>query len=124
MKIYLAGPMRGVPHFNYPAFHAAAARLRAAGHEVFSPAEHDARRHGGDISNPDGCAETAARDHGFSIREALAADTAWICREAEAIALLRGWQASRGARAELALAEALGLEVVRLDLIADPDPED
>lgn len=50
MKIYLAGPMRGIPEFNFPAFHAMACRLRAEGNVVFNPAEKDIERHGVDIS--------------------------------------------------------------------------
>ena len=46
---------------------------------------------------------------GFSLREALGADTAWICAHADAIALLPGWEKSTGATAENALAVALGL---------------
>lgn len=116
MRCYLAGPMRGIPEFNFPAFYAAAATLRGQGHDVFNPAERDNERHGTDISigNAAGCEETAAKEHGFSLREALGCDTAWICQHAEAIALLPGWENSKGARAELALAEALGLEVFHL----------
>ncbi len=116
MKIYVAGPMRGIPEFNFPAFNAAAALLRSKGHQVFNPAERDNERHGKDISigNLAGCEVTAAKDHGFSLREALADDTAWICREADAIALLPGWEHSKGAKAELALSEALGHHVMYL----------
>lgn len=116
MKVYVAGPMRNIPEFNFPAFNAATAKLRAEGHTVFNPAERDNERHGKDISkgNADGCEERAAKEHGFSLREALADDTAWICREADAIALLPGWENSKGARAELALSEALGHTVIRL----------
>lgn len=38
-RIYIAGPMAGYPELSYPAFHAEAARLRAAGLNVISPAE-------------------------------------------------------------------------------------
>jgi Domain of unknown function (DUF4406) len=117
MKVYLAGPMRGYPEFNFPAFHQAEAKLRADGHEVFSPAKSDNERHGTDISkgNPNGCEELAARQHGFDLRVALGVDLAWICAHAEAIALLPGWKESRGARAEKAAADALGLAVMDLE---------
>lgn len=116
MKIYLAGPMRGYPEFNFPAFHAGAARLRAQGHEVFSPAERDIERHVVDISkgNNTGCELEAASNHGFSLRDALADDLEYICRHADAIALMPGWHNSKGARAEHATASALGLEVIML----------
>ena len=117
MRVYIAGPMRGVPLFNFPAFNAAAAKLRAEGHMVFNPAERDIERHGTDISagNIEGDESIAAREHGFSLREALADDTRFICMEAEAIALLPGWDRSKGARAELALAKALGLMVIHVN---------
>lgn len=112
MRVYLAGPMTGIPHFNYPAFNAAAAILRADGHEVFNPAEHDVLTYGKDISNPKGCAVQAATEHGFDRRAALKADLAWICDNADAIALLPGWERSTGANAEMALAKALGLKII------------
>jgi hypothetical protein len=115
-KIYLAGPMRGIPEFNFPAFYAATARLREQGHYVFSPAERDNARHGKDISkgNATGDETLAAQQHGFNLREALGDDLAFICAEADAIALLPGWDRSKGARAEYATAVALGLEVIVL----------
>lgn len=115
MKIYLAGPMRGYPQFNFPAFHAAAKTLREQGHYVFSPAEKDEEVHGADFSKQfdTGNLEDATAK-GFSLRRALGDDTAWICAEADAIALLPGWERSKGALAEKALIEALGLEVIYL----------
>lgn len=116
MKIYVAGPMRGIPEFNFPAFNAATVKLRADGHEVFNPAEKDNERHGTDISkgNTTGCEKVATQQHGFNLREALGIDLAWICAEADAVALLPGWQKSKGATAEHATAEALGLQVILL----------
>lgn len=116
MKIYLAGPMRGIPEFNFPAFDAAAKKLRDEGHEVFSPADNDRANMGGDFSKdyPTGCEDQLAKKTGFTIREALGQDLAWICAEAEGIAMLPGWKNSRGARAEHATALALGLFVREL----------
>lgn len=120
MKYYIAGPMTGIPNFNFPAFNAAAAHLRSQGHEVFNPAERDIARHGGvDISagNLKGDPALAAKVHGFSLREALADDTAFICKEADGIAMLPGWENSKGARAEHALAVALGHTVLYLEVV-------
>jgi Domain of unknown function (DUF4406) len=116
MRVYLSGPMRGIPKFNFPAFHEAADSLRAAGHFVFSPAEADIERHGTDISigNETGDEDKAATEHGFSLRDSLLGDITWIIRHAEAIALMPNWQHSKGAKAEKAVADALGLEVIYL----------
>ena len=113
MKIYVAGPMRGIPEFNFPAFHFATHRLRSEGFEVFNPAERDIERHGVDISagNTLGSLNKAERDHGFDLRCAFGEDMAWLCAHADAVVLLPGWKNSKGAVAEKAVAEALGLEV-------------
>ena len=54
---------------------------------------------------------------GFSLRDALAADLHWICTQADAVALLPGWETSLGATAEAATARALGLPVIDLDTL-------
>lgn len=122
MKLYLAGPMRSISEFNFPEFRRVTALLCAAGHEVFSPAGADNERHGTDISkgNATGCEEQAAREHGFNLREALGRDLAWICSEADGVALLEGWEKSRGAVAERAVAIALGLPAQPYASFLDP----
>lgn len=92
--IYLAGPMSGYAEHNFPAFNKAAAGLRADGHFVFNPAE--------------------GSPLGASYRQCMAVDLGWMCAHADTIALLPGWQDSRGARAEMALAECLELDVMHL----------
>ena len=117
MRIYLAGPMRGIPEFNFPAFFAITEALRAQGHEVFNPAERDNEHHGVDISkgNSTGDEALAASTFGFNLREALGCDLAWICAHAEAIALLPGWQNSNGATAERAVGVALNLKILEVE---------
>lgn len=115
MRIYLTGPMRGYPNFNFPAFDYAAAKLREEGHEVFSPAERDRAVHGTALEqNATGNEDEAASNVGFSLREALGADMAWISQHAQGIALLPGWEKSNGATAEGALGVALGLTLLAL----------
>jgi hypothetical protein len=114
MRIYLAGSMSNVKDFNFPAFDAAATKLRAEGHEVFSPADHDRKTHGTDFGKGTNGKHEEIANTGFSLRKALGADLAWICSEAEAIAMLPGWENSKGANAEHATAKALGLQFIYL----------
>jgi len=104
--VYVAGPMRGVAEFNFPAFAEATAQLRSRGYKVISPAEQDLGR-GFDPSGLTGHEDMAAL--GFDLREALIADLNHVAFGCDAICLLPGWEFSKGAAAELALAEALGL---------------
>lgn len=101
-SVYVAGPMRGHDSFNFPAFDAAAAELRADGWEVFSPAEHD---------RDDGFDETLNSLEGFDLRKAFQWDVEKIF-EADAIYMLRGWETSAGATLEKAIAEFVGSEVL------------
>lgn len=112
MRIYISGPMRKRPEFNFPAFLAAAGYLRERfpEAELFSPAQKDIDN-GFDPTGLTGH-EDLKYDLGFDLREALAMDMAWIACQATAIYMLEGWADSSGARAEKALAEALGLEVM------------
>jgi hypothetical protein len=115
MKVYLAGPMRGKPNFNFPAFDYAAAKLREDGHEVFSPADKDRECIGAEnFINPTGDEDKLAAITHYTIRDALGNDLAWICKEAEAIALLPGWENSTGANAERATGIAIGATIIIL----------
>lgn len=89
--VYVSGPMSGIQDYNYPAFHSAAAALRAEGLDVLNPAEQ-------------GLIEGA--DWDAYMRFNLA--QMQRCTE---IALLPGWSRSRGARLEKLVADGLGMRV-------------
>lgn len=96
MKVYVAGPMSGLPEFNYPAFFAAAKRLAAIGHEPINPAR------------------LAGREECKTWLDFMRASLLDLA-VADGIALLPGWQDSRGAALERRIGEDLGLDVRRLD---------
>jgi hypothetical protein len=102
--IYIAGPMRGIPQFNFPAFDAAAARFLAAGYAVINPADLDR------AADPERAVTTdeqaTANSHVYARRDLLA-----ILDHADAIALLPGWAKSVGATAEYHVAKWLGLDI-------------
>lgn len=88
-RIYIAGPMSGIPEHNFPAFNAAAESLRAAGWHVENPADHGAIE-------------------GAEWSDYLRYDIACLAT-CEAIALLPGWHKSKGACLEFSLAGSLGM---------------
>jgi hypothetical protein len=123
MTCYIAGPMTGYPRFNFDAFDAARDDLRSDGYDVISPADLD-------------------RDMGFDpdinevtpmlISEMQRRDVDAIFR-AEIVFVLDGWEKSRGARAEISLANWRGIPVVsyrnrnctesEIDLLPNSKPE-
>lgn len=89
--VYLSGPMTGYPENNFPAFHETAAKLRAKGLKVMSPAE--VNTNGGDWN------------------ACLRADIK-VLMDCAAVALMPGWENSKGAHLELHIAHALGMRVL------------
>ncbi|HEX7866576.1 MAG TPA: DUF4406 domain-containing protein [Variovorax sp.] len=99
-RVYLAGPMSGLPESNYPAFNAAAARLRALGYHVENPAENPAPPCGSWLGYMRlALAQLVTCDH---------------------VALLPGWERSKGAGIEWRLACDLGLPVSPAEAFTAP----
>jgi hypothetical protein len=86
MKIYIAGPMTGLPDYNRPSFNAEASRLNDEGHCVLNP---------------------AVLPSGLTQHEYMDICMAMV-RSAEVVYLLKGWRNSEGAVSELTLAKKLG----------------
>lgn len=92
MKIYLSGPMSGLPGLNFPTFAAEAKRLRELGHVVFNPAEME--------------------DTGRTWAAWIMLDLAILkAGSFDVLALLPGWERSKGCAVEVAFARGIELEI-------------
>ena len=119
--IYVAGPMRGRPYYNFPAFDAARDRLIARGYRVVSPADMDRKRRHFDgmrCSPSDPCTTIpvhrdikTGRVRKFNLIKCIREDIDAVLRK-HAVYALRGWEKSAGARAEVAVALWAGKEVI------------
>lgn len=89
--LYLSGPMSGYEDCNYPEFNRVAAILREAGFTVHNPAEEAV---------------------GASYRSIVGDDIKRLI-DCDAVALLPGWHASRGAKVEAQVAVLLQKPVRR-----------
>lgn len=98
-KFYLAGPMTGIAQFNFPAFDAAAADLRARGYDIVSPAElDDPETRDLSLASKDGMPN--GKLNGQTWADFLARDVKLIGDQVAGIILLPEWWKSRGARLE------------------------
>lgn len=99
MAYYLCGPMRGLPHSNFPAFEEAREHLRSLGFDAICPVEAAKERLGADIQ---------ADDSNYH-------DQMWHCfdmvQRCDGVIVLPGWAKSEGAKAEVLVAVDTGKPV-------------
>jgi len=107
MRLYIAGPMDGLPDHNFPAFDAAAKVLRGLGHTVVSPAEMTRAAYnicgGKEICEQRLGSAEKVRQH--FIKQDLAGLI--YC---DGIVFLQGWSDSRGATFENLVVAQTGLK--------------
>jgi len=95
--VYICGAMRGIPQLNHPAFFEAEETLLKAGHKVINPARMD-QELGLDPHN-------SQMDSKF-IEDCARRDIDAVF-ECDELVLLPKWEKSKGARAEIAVAQWL-----------------
>lgn len=91
MRLYLSGPMAGLPDHNFPAFEVARKKLRCARYEIVCPAE-------------------LGKHDGWSWEDYLRRDLK-VMLDCDGIALLDGWENSKGAALEIHVADVLGFQI-------------
>lgn len=109
---YCAGPMTGIPGFNFPAFDSLTSYMRSHGWVVVNPAERDREMY--DTTGPgfaEGDQKLWSESTGFDFHEAMRYDLGAIT-ECDAIVFLPGWESSTGCAHEKYVAEVCGLELL------------
>lgn len=95
MKLYVAGPMTGYPDHNLPEFARVTSELKSVGYDVVNPGERGAL-------------------DGWSWSDYLRADIPLLLA-CDAVAVLPGWENSKGARLEVTIAMDLEMPVHLVD---------
>jgi hypothetical protein len=104
--LYLAGPMSGYELLNFPAFDAARDRLSKLGFKVLSPADHD-REAGLDPADDESPLATLFKKNPVARQNFIRRMMKWDLRavgRVDFVYFMKGWEKSRGARAEYAAA--------------------
>lgn len=105
MRLYIAGPMQGLPLYNFPAFFQCAMTLRQMDYEVENPAEKDMAKGFDPGKTYEEQGFGADHLHGSLLRDYR---MVLVCG---GIVMLPGWEESRHAPIERALAQSAGLQV-------------
>lgn len=114
-RLYLAHPITGVSQEFLDMVLDACRDLRMAGYDVFCPAEQNVLM---------GFSGTGRTNEETYRRALMAQDTLWICSFADGVALYDGWETSKGATAEAALATALGIPAYPYRKWIEEPPDD
>lgn len=105
MILYIAGPMSGIPQFNFPAFYEAQKALEAQSYTVINPAELDPPEvQEAAWASGDGVLK-GGMVGGHTWGMLLARDVQVVADQCDGLALLPGWSGSKGARLELMVAQ-------------------
>ena len=110
MTVYIAGPMTGIKYFNFPAFDYAGVVIRAAGYTPVNPAQLD-RQAGFDAMTLPENFDWYSTPPRFDMAACIKRDIDALLK-CDAIYLLDGWQQSKGARAEHAIAVWINLLII------------
>jgi hypothetical protein len=105
--------MRGLPDFNFQAFHDASADLRKRGWKILSPAEHD---------EDTGFNPVTDTEENFDLQSAMRWDIAAVLKS-DAVILLPGWRTSSGVAIELTVADAIGIPALEYPDLTTPENE-
>lgn len=108
---YISGGMHGHPRLNFKAFDTARDHLHAQGYVPISPADLDRVAEGWAFYPPEGLVLSDQQRLNFLMRD-LQVIAGLVRIRGDFIYMLKGWESSKGAPAEKALAEFMGLGVV------------
>jgi nucleoside 2-deoxyribosyltransferase len=98
MRYYLAGPMTGLPDFNYRVFEAEQKKLRSQGLDVVSPHSID-------------FGETEEKPGSLPYQTYIKGGLKLLLT-CDAIILMVGWENSKGCLTELTVASACGMMIL------------
>lgn len=107
--VYVAGPMTGYPHHNFPLFFKAERELKKLGYKVINPARMDVEA--GELTI-DGEIVKQTDPRSIAERDLLA-----ILHDCDGVVLLPGWNFSKGARTERALAEWMNMSILSYETL-------